>query len=320
MKNVILPLAVILVGAPLVASACSSSHSGAPPGPDLQACALVASCGGPGFLAFGTTCEFLTLLQALPAQDFGSAAQLEAAALPCLQAAKSCADLKACSEATSAQAAVCGGKTDGSTHCVGSVAVQCSSPPGALDCGAAGLVCGQGPNPDCGTAPCTGTSTQCNGDFLLTCEPFAQVFQSTNCKYETPRTCGPGPGCTTQVADTCAVVGGKAQCVGTGPACDEATTPTKCDGTSIVSCTAGKLARLDCGSFALPLTCKGSSDGSFACAGTGTECDHTTPETCADGVITFCYLGTKTTANCKSLGFSGCKTTTASPTTAYCTP
>jgi hypothetical protein len=119
------------------------------------------------------------------------------------------------------------------------------------------------------------------------------------------------------------MVAGLAECVGTGAACDDTTMKTTCDGTTIVSCTGGHIARFDCGQFGIPLTCKPQSDGSVGCTGSGTDCDNTTPETCADGVITFCYLGTKTTANCKSYGFSGCGVHTSmgtNPATAYCTP
>jgi hypothetical protein len=330
MKNVILPCVVLVVGASVVASACSSSHSaGAPPGPDLQACALLSSCNGLGLGRFGAYCELVTALQAVPAQDLETDVQLEVSLLPCVQAAKSCADLKACSAATPAQAAVCGGKTDNSTKCAGAVAVTCSSTPTAANCGAAGLVCGQGTIASCGTAPCTAASMQpqCNGDSLVQCDPAANVLQSTNCKYNTITNCTPGTQgqhmCVTHASDTCGMVAGQAKCVGTGAACDEATTPTRCDGTSIVSCTGGSLARFDCSSYGLPLTCKPASDGSVGCVGSATECDDTTPETCESGVITFCYLGTKTTANCKSYGFSGCMATTPTgmnPATAYCTP
>lgn len=53
-------------------------------------------------------------------------------------------------------------------------------------------------------------------------------------------------------------------------------------------------------------TCRIGTDGEPSCTGAGTQCTDMTPETCADGVITYCSWGTKMTVDCKSFGLSGC--------------
>jgi hypothetical protein len=116
------------------------------------------------------------------------------------------------------------------------------------------------------------------------------------------------------------VVGGVAQCVGNGAACDEMTAKNSCDGSTIVGCAGGKQSRLDCTTLSSNATCKLQSNGEAQCVGIGTECTSMTPETCKDGVVTYCSWGTKVTVDCKSYGLSGCATTQVQGTTyARCT-
>ena len=315
------------------AAACSSSSSSSPGGVSQKTCALTSACSGVGTsLSFGSLCELLDVAATGDASRLGSSGALVREESLCAQAANDCAALQACITVPASAAAVCNGAT--SAKCSNGYAVQCGQPtmdgltPGR-NCAGAGLVCAADSlGAACGTASCDPTTTPpaCNGDDLITCSEPGGALSSTNCKYAMSTVCmGSSSGsssCQTQTAETCGVVNGKAQCVGTGPACDETTFKNSCDGTSIVSCTGGKTARFDCTSQHPNSTCQLQSDGSAACVGTGTECTSTTPETCVNGVITYCMWGVKTTVDCKAYGLSGCTTfgVGSGPTGAACTP
>lgn len=298
--------------------ACSSSAG------DQELCARAEACIGAAGGRFGGTCEILAEYTHLDPSFLGSEGQAILASLHCVQSASDCVGAKACVTATATQAAAC--KTGSLDRCSGDVAVRCQAAAGGtpeiLDCGAAGLKCFENDaGAACGTAACDTQTAKptCDGDNLVACAPGSGALQVTSCHLFAGVTCttdGTGQTCRTQVAETCGVVGGVAQCVGAGDACEAKTFAQKCDGTTIVTCTGGKVARLDCGAVDARLTCLDQGGGVLGCGGAGTDCTETTAETCVDGVITYCMWGTTTSLDCKSLGYTGC---TSKNATAGCT-
>jgi hypothetical protein len=253
----------------------------------------------------------------------------------CLSGATTCGEVDACVRDTPSEIAACNGKSTG--QCAGDILVQCSTPTVTptrpfYDCAQLGLHCFQGAGgAACGTGTCLPgtTASSCQGDVLTSCfdigtaaEPGG-VLVPTDCSkqhgwaidFSKGDSCASAP-CTSLYADTCGVAGGVAQCMGSGGACNSS---ASCSGTVVSACTGGKEAHFDCASLG-PLTCKDSDLPGFPiCVSAGTECDQSVnePETCEDGVITFCLFGTKATMDCKSYGFSGC---TTAMSVAKCTP
>jgi hypothetical protein len=317
-----LALPVLALAATLVGAACSSSNSKSSVSFDPGLCARVSGCFGSLDGNFGESCELIWgAIQEGAVGGLGTEDQLTFAAVQCVANAADCTAMKACTQATPAQAAACG--TSLGEVCSGDALVDCGSKE-ATNCASAGAHCfASGGNASCGTAACDSATAQpsCDGDLLVECSGAA--LRSRSCAFSITEDCSggtTGSTCTTLVSDTCAVVGGKAQCVGSGAACDATTFKTSCDGTAIVSCTGGKTARFDCAQFGPELTCQANGDGSVNCGGTAKQCTAGTAETCADGVITYCWFGTTTTLDCKQYGLSGCSTTMASGSTwARCT-
>jgi hypothetical protein len=296
--------ALSLVTCVSASTSCGGGGSASP-----QLCALVSACDPNGTTSFGATCDGLGELS-----NFSNSSTEHLtiqAELSCAQGASDCASLFACLDAPASAVAACKGGTN--EVCSGGYAVDCNvklgGKPQGVNCSAVGLVCGANTNgATCGTASCdvTTTKSSCDGDNLVTCNGAGGVLISSNCAE-------------TEGANTCAVVGGLAMCVGDGAKCDATTTP-KCDGTAIVKCIGGKTARFDCTTYNSNATCKTSAAGYPQCVGAGTECTAMTSETCKDGVITYCSWGTKMTVDCKSFGLSGCATTPGQGVTyAHCT-
>jgi hypothetical protein len=308
-------LGLLLVGSCLH-GACSSSS----PNIDIQReCALNSACLGNGIFSYGSGCELLAMVNA-EAENIGTPeAKLVRPTLDCIAQAADCKSRQACSGATAAQAAACGASKG--NICDGNVLLECGgSTVNAEDCGSVGLVCGAtGGSGSCGTGFCSPMSStpHCDGDDLVSCADFGGVWQPRSCKGLQASVCTGGK-CSAQVAETCGVVNGTPQCVGTGAACDDATFANTCDGTVIVGCAGGRTGRFDCASYGLGLGCIIGKDGAAVCA-IGTQCDDTTAETCADGVITYCMFGIKTTVDCKSYGLSGCAVSTGLFAGASCT-
>lgn len=299
-----------------LAAACGSSTD------DQAICARISACLGAESGRLGLTCETISAFEDVDSSLLGSTEKLEAAMLDCVKSTTECAAVKECLKPSGAdQAAACKGKNG--PVCSGDVAVECAngSPVLAEDCGAAGLHCFSGASQAvCGTDACDPSSAKdsCDGDFIVHCNEGA--LQRENCKLKIEVTCssdGMGETCSTHAGDTCAMVSGEAKCVGSGDACDDSTFAAKCDGTTVITCTGGKTARVDCAALDSHLTCKDHGGGQVECTGAGTECDDKTPETCKDGVISYCFWGKKTTLDCKSYGYSGC---TSLDGGAGCTP
>jgi hypothetical protein len=320
MKQILLS-SVLALATGLATAACTKS----PVAFDARTCALLSACTEGDV---GTLCRNLQNL----AVESGSAADPHRVGEParvtvllrCLNDATTCAAIAACSVPTPAETALCDGSE--AARCSGSVIVQCNgaSAPTVVDCAASGLTCVEGSQIlTCGAAACEpgATKPSCQGDALVACEGSGTtgVLTSTSCKDQMGVTCDDLTGaCHVLLSETCGVVNGAAQCVGSGAACDPGSAAVACDGSVIVGCRGGRVAEYDCARQGLSLTCKTLRNGLAACVGAGADCDDTTPESCDDGVITFCMWGSTTTLDCGSYGLSGCATTKGQRTTAHC--
>ena len=299
--NRVLSSCFFLIAAGLVAAACSPSVSVAF---DPRECALYSACLYRPGQSIGAICEQLDFVDAVSGTPAGAALGIDGPAIACANRATTCAEITACLIATPAQVALCAGSS--TPQCSGSVIVQCDGTvsPQALDCASIGQKCIQGSlGATCGQAACDQgtTAPTCQGDTLVSCN--GGVLATIDCPAET-----------SAVGDTCGVVQGTAQCIGTGAACDASSTPDTCQGSVMTACSGGRFAHYDCASIGLPFTCQVATGGSATCVAAATECTETTPESCSDGVITYCLWGTITTLDCTSYGLSGCATLPASST------
>jgi hypothetical protein len=316
-----LALSTLVLGAGLVAAACSSKT---PMPSDPGACARYSACLGASAGNFGGACEtFQGALEVGALRDLDTANRVFVSKMDCLANAADCTAMKACFQATPAQAAVCSGSTPGPA-CSDDVLVDCGEAvPTITDCAAAGAHCIAG-TASCGIAACDAATTapSCDGDLLISCVDGA--LQSTNCTRFLSASCGPSSSgnvtCNTQVGDACGVFGGVAQCIGSGAPCDATAFKTACDGTAVVGCAGGLTARVDCAQLFPEQTCTSNGNGTFYCDGAGTQCSPDTAESCSGSVITYCWFGTVATLDCKQYGLSGCTTMTQGAiTSARCT-
>lgn len=295
-----LPFLVLAWATPFAVVACSSQvesnpDSGQPVLTIPRACALSSVCNPED--SFGGICQGLELAKL----EHPSWASMYA----CVEEAKDCAGLDACFaglKATPEQAAVC--NTPGAIRaCSGDTLVLCTETdhhdvPYISDCASGGYTCSQGDyvagetSAVCSVGTCDPAteSSSCDGDAIVFCEPWGAKWKAT-CDHG--KTCGLD-------------AEGDSTCTGAGEACDDITYTTHCEGTKIVSCSSGKVARDDCAKLTDRMTCSSDEHGVF-CDGAGSECDSHTPETCADGVIGFCLWGKWTTLDCKAQGMTGCK-------------
>ncbi|MBN1947930.1 MAG: hypothetical protein JW797_19845 [Bradymonadales bacterium] len=251
----------------------------------------------------------------------------------CYIEATNCEEVRACGHATEAQGQVCSG-TDDDPHCSGDVLVECSDDPEepheAYDCGAAGMVCGEGDSDaDCGESRCTpGTDADyCQGDALWECDYGSDVYIVRDCRYSIGYHCsqeGEEWVCFQYAGGTCQEdpeYEGEFVCIGTGPECDSSTFQNYCEGTTLVSCRNDKEARYDCRNNGSHMTCGESDSGHMECVEAAGACSLRTPETCADGVITYCAAGRVEQLNCRTYGYSGCGTgVSITGIIGYCTP
>jgi hypothetical protein len=296
-------LAVALVAAP---AACGGGASSA----DRELCARASACGLPHLPAtLGLLCPTLQAVRDRGAASAFSDLQQSAALLDCVAATDDCEAWRACYQADPDETAACAGATH--DVCVGDVAVDCSSPSVEVrDCGAADLVCGENANgAGCGVETCDkgAVPDRCEGPLLLSCGPVGVVTAEGCASEPIALSCGSsGNWCAAVGGETCAVVDGAAACVGAGEACDATTEPSRCDGSAVVRCVGGHEARVDCAVANRALTCRVVADSPH-CVPAAQECDFTTPEECADGVITYCDLGRVATLDCRSYGLSGCE-------------
>ena len=93
-------------------------------------------------------------------------------------------------------------------------------------------------------------------------------------------------------------------CIGAAASCP--TMRSSCDGDSAVTCAGNREQRIDCAAQGLRCV----SDKNGARCGNDTKCSvDTFSQTCADGVITYCFDGMLLTADSRAHGFSGCTET-----------
>jgi hypothetical protein len=305
-----LALSVLALAATIAGAACSGKVSVV--GFDPGMCARASACLWSPNEGFGYSCELLAdLLHDVTLGWLSTDNAVLVAMLQCQVNAADCAAMKACTQATPAEAALCGPTTI--KACSGDDLIQCPSPeypethtPVVTHCAAGGAHCfAFADTAACGTAACDPTTTQpsCDGDVLVQC--LEGAVRSGDCAYAGP------------LSNTCAVVAGTAQCAGSGAPCDETTTPPTCDGTVLVSCTGGRTARFDCAKFSGgEQTCNPNG----TCSDVATACSSSTAESCDGSVLTYCWHGTVATFDCKAYGLSGCATTTQNGSTfATCT-
>jgi len=212
------------------------------------------------FSSEGVSCpEVLYVFERGARVDRSTDTKVIRAVLNCIKKASDCNAMKACGKATTEQAKVCP-DTGWIRRCAGDILVECdgSAQPDAFDCAAAGLHCYQSRyDANCGEASCNPETTKavCDGDVIKSCYEGALVLE--DCRWRYTFSCESGQGCVWHAGGTCAVNSyGEADCVGTGPACDEKTFKAYCDGPVIVTCAGGKEARLDCSAIDSALTCK----------------------------------------------------------------
>jgi hypothetical protein len=206
-----------------------------------------------------------------------------------------CPSIRACFSEGS-QPEPCSEMGDG--YCDGDVRVYCDIMDRKLyrfDCSLSSLQCAVGEasggvlTPYCAYGPCNPNdyAPKCEGDWLLTCDDgYIDVW---DCSAQ-------GLGCGQKV--TTPSMG----CIGRGPECDPAYTPT-CEGDVLTKCVEGHLAVIDCRDLPGRLTC--SADNGGECVQAGTQCTGSVEE-CQGTVARVCLDGYWVTVDCVDLGFREC--------------
>lgn len=242
--------------------------------------------------------------------------------IDCMLAAVDCDGFTACIEATEAQDALCASRDLGEAFCDGETVIECGwdedDTTEITDCEAAGLICGDYElyaDAGCGSQLCDPEADPdyCDGTIMMRCE--VGVFVAQDCLDRVTLHCSDDDTgefvCTESYGGTCASDGaGGVGCEGTGPECVLDTFENSCDGTVLTSCRHGYESEFDCTRVGTNRTCGLEEDGHNGCMFAVEECDWDTPETCLDGVITYCGNGQVRHLSCDAFGFSGCGTTT----------
>lgn len=215
----------------------------------------------------------------------------------CVTNAKSCEEMMACITPSTEVIAACQSSYT-NTICMGDLHVDCWGSPTMHDCTNVGLTCVQGVEEAfCGADTCSPAqqTTYCAGDLVVSCSS-GFVFVVRDCSF------GGKQGGTCRANQS-----GFAECVGTGPVCDPMMAD-HCDGSTVVRCMNGKESRLDCQDLGGDLTCR-DDEGGIDCDFKYDECRYDTPETCENGVITFCAENRFDTLDCKEYGYASCALT-----------
>ena len=217
----------------------------------------------------------------------------------CFRNAQTCEDLENCWYAPPELSGRCVGPL-GWSFCSGNTLIHCSGDPDLraryTDCGSAGLICREDDEfwANCGSQTCDPdrAGQYCDGDVRVHCSSLGNVLDEWDCKYFQDATCG-----TTIEHGT--------GCVGTGEECDPEESTSYCDGSVLVKCVGGKEVRVDCEK---PVDTDICIEGTYgaSCEYILTECYSDTPETCENGVVTFCFFGEVRKFDCRDFGFSGC--------------
>lgn len=290
-------------------------------------CARISACEIDGqHWGFDLMCTRMFFYGINPPDNRSTDTRQITAMLRCLRRAPDCSAMNDCVKATPSQAAVC--EYGDGQYCVGNVLVRCNAAagqsPSATDCSAAGLICGEGPTgADCGIAPCDPEVDQydCDGDLFMDCNPNSAVWTVMDCSFSWFSHCN-WVRCSNGIGGTCELTQpGWAECVGQGPDCDDDIFESYCDGHVMVSCRHGKVARFDCRDLHPETTCMvgGGIEPNEVHCRLGDECGWPRPESCADGIITYCLEGRLEQVDCRLYGYSGCDTeNTADGPVVYC--
>lgn len=149
---------------------------------------------------------------------------------------------------------------------------------------------------ECSSPPCEGYPPRCIGSFVEYCDDGERYAED----------CG-------LYGATCEMTAEAADCVGTGPACEEEPWYGRCDGDFIVLCMNGREARVNCAEADPNFTCRMDDYEEVAfCGGRGSECsvgyeDEYGGDSCSGTVINYCFGGYIKSLDCRSLGFSTCR-------------
>ncbi|WP_146650928.1 hypothetical protein [Labilithrix luteola] len=293
--------------------------------PYVAACARIDACATATSPLIGMNgCYSLITAKPFASSLFGlELAQLEN--LRCKLAATTCTAVRACDKPTTDYTTFCQ-TAEGGNHCDGNVHVLCDAntfaPIMATDCAATGEICGEANfQAGCGKTACEPYNTtinSCAGNVLTSCAAYG-VTREIDCAANNDVIYVKPAGKKTLATTVCgAGTDGNKACLADGADCTGLT--QRCDGTVLETCTMGKLARRDCaaqspsGQGCVTALTDGPDriQGSLACGAVNPPCHETDNETCdvATGTIGFCALTEAKTLDCKSLGYTGCKTTT----------
>lgn len=327
MNERMIAVLVLAIGLGCLGGGCDGGSGGGA----FKTCARVSACMTDEPTSFGQLCDTVFSINEDGGRDKSTDIKLVDAVIGCVERAKDCDAIEACVKAEPDEAAQCEDGLLSDEVCVGDVMVECTGDPDevpdAFDCASAGLVCGERDgDAECGEALCDPDTDgqRCDGARFEECDDSG-VWRAQDCRYSISYSCSGGGGgftCQVEAGGTCGTgADGDLACVGDGPACDDETFTTRCDGQVLVSCRDGKEARLDCRDLAGWLTCGTDAQiDSLSCVPAANECLPDFDESCSAGVITFCSRGKIEQLDCTKMGLSGCASSSeGNQTVAWCT-
>ncbi|MBW2704309.1 MAG: hypothetical protein JRF33_26110 [Deltaproteobacteria bacterium] len=260
----------------------------------LRYCVLVDMCGLELDRGLGFCVMMQSIFSPLMETDESTMARALMPMRTCFKGAGDCEQWRACYSPSEEQAAVCSAG-EVLNFCDDSRFVNCNEdPPFVIDCAESGLECIELEFAGCGIAECDPlvTESACDGDMIVECA--SGILSSFSCP--------------SYLGLTCLEVDGAPTCVGgSGEVCG-AEHQDRCEGSTMVTCRFGWIGSVDCGSLHPQATCR-MEEGMPACRPKSSGCDYTLPETCLDGVITYCDMGQIATLDCGQFGASGCEVT-----------
>jgi hypothetical protein len=256
-----------------------------------RVCALAASCGGP----------LSEIAPQLCYESVANSAMRGQAPDPIRCAgARTCAEYLECA-ARGYDSAFCGANPRGA--CDGEVAVLCTDPRAAtsvVDCGASGLRCEL---PDgfgapfctddvvCGAPPASGYRFECTGSSVALCAMEASLRRVSGCES----------GTTCAILDETAT---SAACLPTDRVACTDVGAVRCEGDTIVTCTAAGESRVDCG--VVSRTCLPAGPTRAVCE--GMPCiNRMEPWTCdGSALVATCTDAGSLRFECTDLGLTSC--------------
>lgn len=216
----------------------------------------------------------------------------------CLDAARSCTDVAACSDNALSPTACAGAGGGTAKVCVGSNVVTCTAAKnvGAELCGLHGRSCIQITPTSAACAAsndCPTESPACKGTRLIKCE--GSIDKGSRCA---------------ELGGICAPTDGGAGCTGDDPPCDA---DLGCSGTVARVCRFGREAKFDCAAFNATCDSTPSDAGSFSeaelrlCRPAGSECSDADEPACEGTDVRYCLGARRQTIACVSLGLRACQ-------------